>query len=199
MEEEDARVVAKSRPGRFDSQAVLSVVEFKFHSATPEEYRSKLLKFGRDLLQRIRERATGQLLECGPKIRTRRQALGDLLRHPTSDPPTKVWPLSVTSGNWTFADRVLKNVRRNVGLPAQDNGPDLHQRSNLENVYEFLCVASVHLSKDQDQNQRVLRNTDVSEIQHMFFISQNGIHSLENGELFGLTNKINWSLIPWRL
>ena len=90
-------------------------------------------------------------------------------------------------------------MRRNVGLPAQDTGPDLHQRSNLENVYEFLYVASVHLSKDQDQNQRVLRNTDVSEIQHMFFIAQNGIHGLENGELFGLTNKINWSLIPWRL
>ena len=45
------------------------------------------------------------------------------------------------------------------------------------------CVwASVYLDQDQDQNLCVLRNTDVSEIQHMFSI----IHSLENKGVFGL-------------
>ena len=40
------KIATHAKPGRFYSQAVLSVVEFKFHSAKPEEYRSKLLKFG---------------------------------------------------------------------------------------------------------------------------------------------------------
>ena len=53
----------------------------------------------------------------------------------------------------------------------------------------------MHLDKDQDRNQRVVRDTDVSEIQQMSSMTQNQIHSLENEDVFGSTNQIGWSLI----
>ena len=56
--------------------------------------------------------------------------------------------------------------------------------------------ASVHLDKDQNHNLLV-RNTEVFEIQPMFSITQNQIHSLDDKEVFGL-NTIDWGLSPWR-
>ena len=151
MEEEDARVDAKSRPMR------------NLVALTPK--RSSQLSISSSTLQSLRN--TGASCSSLDPRSTGRPSAKDLSA--SNAPTSQVWPedpdtdtgtgrpvatpnerptdkglachtLSVTSGNWTFVDRVLKNVRRNFGLPAQDTGPDLHQRSNVENVYEFLYV-----------------------------------------------------------
>ena len=56
----------------------------------------------------------------------------------------------------------------------------------------------MHFDNKQDQNLRVLRNADVSEIQLMFSITYGQILSLENETLFEVTNKIGWGLSLWR-
>ena len=52
----------------------------------------------------------------------------------------------------------------------------------------YCMWAAVHLDKDQDQNQRALRNTNVSEIQQMFSVMQDQIHTLENEKVW--SNKL---------
>ena len=49
------------------------------------------------------------------------------------------------------------------------------------------CVwASVHLSKDGDQFQGVLRNMDVGSIQNVFTTVRHEVLNLQEGELIGL-------------
>ena len=108
--------------------------------------------------------------------------------------------LSVSSEHWTYVERVLRNVRRKLGVPEQETTDQICINKIMWGIFMNFCMwAAVHLDKDQDQNQRVVRDTDVSEIQQLFSITQDQIHSLENEDVFGITNKIGWSLIPRRL
>ena len=134
--EEEPRVVPKSRheiPGCFDSQPVLSVAEFKLHSAKSVAYRSKLLKVGvleaqGDLWQRVRARGTRHLLKCGRQIRAWTKAQGDLWQDPTSEPPANNWPTTTFPYRQTIGrlwKGSLRNVRRKLGLSEQHTmGPN---------------------------------------------------------------------------
>ena len=65
--QEDCQIATHAKLGRFDSQPVLSVAEFKFHSAKLGEFRGKLLECDLeaqgDLWHRVRARATRPLLK----------------------------------------------------------------------------------------------------------------------------------------
>ena len=100
--------------------------------------------------------------------------------------------LSVSSQNWACVDSVFGNVPQKLGLPDDDPMDQVFINKAIRRIFTNVCMwASVHFDKDQDQNLRVLRNTGVSEVQPMFSITQNRIHSLGNVEVFGL-NTFDW-------
>ena len=56
---------------------------------------------------------------------------------------------------------------------------------------------TVHLDKDLDYNLHFFSTHGLSEIQSMFSVTQNGIHSMNDKEIFGLKT-IAWDRTPWR-
>ena len=58
--------------------------------------------------------------------------------------------------------------------------------------------ASVHLERGRDQFQRVLRNMDVDVIQQVVSTTQNQIHCLQERELSGLQEQLDWDPKPWK-
>ena len=53
--------------------------------------------------------------------------------------------------------------------------------------------ATVHLSKDGDQFQSVLRNMDVETIENVLTTAQKQIQVLQEAELYGLTDQLDWT------
>ena len=58
--------------------------------------------------------------------------------------------------------------------------------------------ASVHLDRGRDQFQRVLRNMVADVIQQMVSSTQNQIQSLQERELSGLEEQLDWDPNPWK-
>ena len=56
--------------------------------------------------------------------------------------------------------------------------------------------AAVHLHQDQNQIQRVLRNTDVKQIHQIFTRKENQIADLQFEELVGQDGKLSWEESP---
>ena len=192
---EDTRVSAKSRPTR-------NLVAFAPNQSSllPSSSQVWVLEAQGDLSQRIRARATRQLLKCGRQIQTWTEARKDPLQDPASGPPANLWPTTTFPYRQKIG-RLWKGssatCARNFSLPEEDPMDQLINEAIWRTFMNACVWASVHLDKDQDQNFRVLRNTDVFEIQQKFSITQNRIHSLEIEEVFRL-NTIEWGLSPWR-
>ena len=57
----------------------------------------------------------------------------------------------------------------------------------------------VHLSKEEDQFQRVLRNVDIEAIQKMLTSVQRKIRNLQDEEIYGLTEQLDWTESPLKV
>ena len=93
-------------------------------------------------------------------------------------------------------ENTIRNVCRKCGVPDFTLGI----RLSLVNRRMFMnsCIwASVHLSKDGDQIQRVLRDMDVESIQKLFTTVQKQVRSLQNKELLGLQDQLDWTESSW--
>ena len=55
---------------------------------------------------------------------------------------------------------------------------------------------AVRFDKDGGQTQRVLRNMDVELIQEVCTTVRNQVQSLQEGELFGLQDQLDWTRKP---
>ena len=88
-----------------------------------------------------------------------------------------------TKANWL---EVIRNMRQKYKVP--NNSPcSFPVNEAIWRIFLNFCMwASVHLDKERDQFQRALGNMDVDVIQQTSTTTQNQIHSLQEGELFGL-------------
>ena len=92
------KIATYTKPGRFDYQLVLSVAEFKFHCVKLGEHWSKLLKFGstkhgETCCQGFERTQRANFSSVAGRSGQTQKARRDLLREPTSEPPTKIWPV----------------------------------------------------------------------------------------------------------
>ena len=59
--------------------------------------------------------------------------------------------------------------------------------------------ATVHLSKDEDQFQRVFQNVDVESVKKIFTTMQRQIHASQKEEHYGLTELLDWKESPLKI
>ena len=65
------------------------------------------------------------------------------------------------------------------------------QPGSLGHNHEFVCVATVHVSKDEDDFKRAIQNMEVRKIETIFVTVQAQISNLKNrdSEIHGLEEK----------
>ena len=61
------------------------------------------------------------------------------------------------------------------------------------NAHKFVCVATVHRSKDEDKLRRIIQNLQVQEIQRII-----SSFKLRQHKFYGLSEKVGWADGHWR-
>ena len=139
-------------------------------------------------------RTAHQVLKCGTQVPSRTRARVNQWRgRKKSRWSNHLFPQNIACApdNVEYMEKVLLVVRQKLGRPEEDKMEQINTNAKIWRLLMTACTkAAVHLRKDYGGNLSATKNTDSSEIKHLFSISLNLIRDQED-EIFGVST-IDW-------
>ena len=95
-----------------------------------------------------------------------------------------------------YMDKVFTHARQKLGRPQEDKMEQVNTIARIWGLFTNASMkAAVHLGKDSEENLRVTKITEFTEIRPLFSITQNLIFDQED-EIFGVST-MDWDQTPW--